>query len=364
MQSTGTQRIGLRIAGVAWIAVGLVVSAGCGSKSKPAAAEADEPASKAVEKTSADSGSTKTASSKTSKKPAGPSIDGIPLDVVWFDEPLAVVADRTPLGMPATESGKTAAPPATATAESFPKPEATPTPAAGAGGSYADLITPEAIVKETKDIKNRLTDGLSTVGKYNGNYKDNISVDGAVLAALAQVAVSLPDGVSWKAHAPFVRDYAGEVSASAKGLGAGPYDATKKAFDKLDSVLSNNKPDGEAPPSKVPFSEVAGRMPVMKRMQKAFDKMKSNVTAEAIFKKEAEMIAHESAVLAVLAQVVGEKEYNSADEDEYQQFIKEMVVVSKALGNSVKNESYSEFSDSLGKLQKVCNDCHQAYRFE
>lgn len=357
------------------IAISLTVSAwGCGG-GKPAAEKEAEPAGvtksdPAPAKKSNDAAESKSepdsepaaAQSAKDKPSKGPSIDGIPLDVVWYDDPLAVASDATPVG-----GGSAPAVAMTPTKPAPAQPAATPTepaPAAGGGSDWKDLITGELIGAETKKIKNRLTDSLSSVGKYNGNYKDGIQVDGVVLAALAQVLHEHPDSLSWKADAPTVRDLAADLAKKAKGLGQASFDPSKETFVKLEGVLTGNKPPGleEAPP-KLPFGEFASRMGLMKRMQKSFDYMKSNIQNDAAFKKEAETIQHEAAMLATLTKVTGAKEYPGGDEEEYQQFIKDLVQASKDVVEASKAEEFPKFQDGMTRVQKLCDACHQAYRF-
>ena len=361
------------------IAVVLSVSAwGCGGGKPPAEKESsDKPtetagATKSEAAPAAKSDDTAASSGESDSEPAaaqgakaktkGPSIDGIPLDVVWYDDPLAVASDATPVG-----GGSAPAVAAAPTKPAPSQPAATPAeaaPAASGGSDWKDLITGELIGEETKKIKNRLTDSLSSVGKYNGNYKDGIQVDGVVLAALAQVLHEHPDSLSWKGDAPTVRDLSAELAKKAKGLGQASYDPSKEVFIKLEGVLSGNKPPGleEAPP-KLPFGEFANRMGLMKRMQKSFDYMKSNIQNEAAFKKEAETIQHEAAMLATLTKVTGAKEYPGGDEDEYQQFIKDLVQASKDVVEASKADEYPKFQDGMTRVQKLCDACHQAYRF-
>jgi cytochrome c556 len=332
---------------------------------KPAASTEVAEADKSAQDEASDSADGNKPSPKK-KAPKGPEIDGIPLDVVWYDDPLGVAADSTAVGGPPAVAA-TSKPSMGGGAASAPAPtpdEPAPAAQASATGGWQDLISGELIAAETKKIKNRLTDSLSTVGKYNGNYKEVIQVDAAVLSALAQVLQQHPDSLTWKADAPSVRDLAAELGKKAKGLGQASYDPSKEVFDKLDGVLGGNKPPGlEESPPQLPFGEFASRMGLMKRMQKSFDFMKSNIQNEATFKKEAETIQHESALLATLTKVTGAKEYPGGDEEEYQQFIKDLVAASQAVNAASKGESFSGFQDSISQVQKLCDNCHQAYRF-
>lgn len=340
--------------------LGLSFFVGC-SRTPPApveTAEHEAAPAKAHGKSGSDSADS---AGQRSANPKRPMIGDIPVDV-WLDNPIA-------------ESKKTgsAAPPATAktpdtvaAAKPAPMPEAAPaeTAAAPAGGGddWASILSAEDIQNEIKKIKNELTDSLSAIGKYNAHYKE-IAMEGSVLAALASIAIVHPEKVSWKEHAPHVRDIATEMAKKSKGLGQKPFDDTKKEFVKLEGLLSGNPPPdlGEAVPD-IPFSEVASRRGIMQRIQINFDYLKANFQTEAKLEKGQEDAAHMAAITAAITKVIGTEGYDSADEDEYKAFVKNMVDANLALVKSAKDKDFATFSDTNGKMGKFCTECHTAYQ--
>lgn len=336
---------------------------GCGGKSKNTEAEAGVEDGGSEQEPSTP---TKSPSSKKGKEKVV-YIGDIPKDV-WFEDPLTIASNNTPIGggspKPAAATPTVAAntAPANDTPAKAAIADAAPPAAGGGKDDWKSIIPGEILVDETKKIKNRLTDGLSSVTRYNGNYKE-LQVDGAVLAALAGIEGTHPDPVSWKADAKFVRDLGSDIAAKSKGLGQGSYDPTKQAFEKLDGVLSGNKPGdlGDAAAT-VPFSEVARRQLLMKRMERAFNAMKSNINNEEIFKKQGDVVTHEATMLAVLAKVVATDGYEAADEPDYQNFIKEIVTSNLAVVAAAKNGDYKAYNDGLTRCNKACIDCHASYK--
>ncbi len=240
----------------------LIGAGGCGGgkTAKPEAEVASEGKAKSA-KTDAepseaeeDVADAKPAKSKSAAKKA--EIDGIPLDVVWFDDPLAVAADSTAVGG-AAPAVAAAAPPKPATGgamsggSSAPPPPPAAAPAASGSGEWGELVTLETVVNETKKIKNRLTDSLVNVGKYNGNYKDGIQMDGAVLATLAHIVPKLEGSLTWKGDAPVVRDLAADVAKKANGLGQASFDPRDRHSTSSKACSAATSPRGwkTLPPS-------------------------------------------------------------------------------------------------------------------
>jgi hypothetical protein len=292
-------------------------------------------------------------------------IGDIPLDV-WFDDPLAVAATKgnvTPTNaVPATVA--TVETPAPAANGAKPATSEAPASAAAGGDDWTALMAPEVFTDEVKQIRLRLNQSLSGVGLYNGNYKNVIVPDGAELAMLSGIVTRTKvDGISWKENAHLVREFASQVATNAKGLGQGPFDATKQAFENLDGVLSGNKPANipEDIAPTVPFHEASSAKQLMKRLERTENSIKA-VTNESLLKKGAEEVVREASVLAVIAKVVSTEGYNASDEEDYQKFAKDIIKAAQDMTAAAKDGNYSAFEDAKNRMTKSCSDCHLGYR--
>ncbi len=309
------------------------------------------------------------AAEKSTKKSGGPNVtqdasgkkflDGIPYDV-WLDDPLAVVANTAAVPTPA-DSGNS--PAVTKTAPPSTTPETKPdSPVAAGSGDWAEFIATEQLLEETKKIRNHLKGLLQTQAAYNENF-EVVKMDGAVMAAFAGIVTEVSDSVNWKANAPYIRDYGWDLVDSAKGLGKPNYDKTNAAYENLQSVFSGSIPAGAAEPSaKRPYSEVAPRFYVMRRMKLAYNALKLNINTEEKLKSAQEEALHEAMVLAALTKVVALKDYNSADEPDYQQFMQEILQQCQVAVTAAKDQQFDKFSAALNVIDKACLNCHSAYK--
>lgn len=284
--------------------------------------------------------------------------DEIPLNA-FFDNPLEVAANSAVVGgAAATPKESPAAGPA---ATEKPMAE-TEKPAAGGGAmAWNDFLPMESLLSEVKKVQNRLKASLQNAGTYNGNYKD-IAADGAVIAAVAEIASEHSEDVKWKANAPLIREYGYEMSQAASGLGKDNFEKTKAAFEKIESVLSGSVPPGApAAAPKRPFSEVADRGGLMKRIEKARNYMRDNINVEAKLKSEADSVLHEAMIIATLGKVVSFEDYSSADEADYHGFAEALIDGAKEAATGVKDQSFKKFTDSMNKVNKSCDQCHANY---
>lgn len=325
---------------------------GCGGGGTPAKVQQAEttPATKAAPKSERPQGDEHADKSTTRRKESS----GIPYDA-FFDDPLEVAQNAA------------AAPGAAVAANEGGKPEEKPMaaapPAAAAGGALAwsEFITVDSVQDEIKKIRNRLTASLAQVGTYNGNYKE-IAVDGAVIAALAGIVIEHGGDVPWKAKAPYIRNFGFELSQAATGLGKDNYEKSKTAFDKLTASFNGEAPaDAGAVAAKRPFSEVADRGGLMKRIEKAKNWMRDNINNDAKLKGEADAILHEAVMISTLGKVVSLEGYTNTDEQDYQQFVNALIGGAQEAQSAVKDQSLKKFTDSMNKVSKSCDQCHANY---
>lgn len=288
-----------------------------------------------------------------------PMIGDIPLDV-WLENPIGE-SKKTGTAAPANTAEK----PAETVAAKTPMPAAAPAeaPKPASTGDWASVISLDDLQEETKKIRLELQDYLSAIGKYNAHYKDDIVAEGSVLSALAGIALVHPEKVSWKDHAAHVRDIAADMAKKSKGLGQKPFDETKKEFEKIDGLLSGNPPPdiGEAT-AETPLSEVVSRRGIMKRLQVSSDYLRANFQTEAALGKSGDDAAHTAAVVAALTKVIGAEGFGSADEDDYQGFVKALLDANMTMAKAARDKDFAAFSEANGKVVKICSECHNAYQ--
>jgi hypothetical protein len=374
------------------IALLALLAAGCGRSSK--APEARSHADRADRSTAAAPKKKRPSAKHSGKKPAKDPgtaeshVAAIPRKEwsnVFFSAPLAILAEKgseapptgdapgaaNSAGASSTDASSTDASPADASSAAAPAATTPPAqaanetpaePASGDAENWAVLLSGEDLGNEAKAIRASLTDKLRSVGKYSGHYKE-LRVDAATLAVLAAIAAEHPDPPSWRAHAKYIRDISAQIVRSAVANGDKFYKPTRIAFEKLDALLSGSKPpDVEEAAEKVPFSEIASRIPLMKRLERAFNYLKLSVNTEAIFKKESAKVAHEAAIIAALSRVIATPGYDDADLDEYRAFAQALQQSGLGVAEAAQNDDFTAYTAALDRASKACTNCHTEFK--
>lgn len=362
------QTSGCATIAAAIVALGLV---GCGGGSTPA--EAPQPAQNQSAAPAAPAASQPAASQQIASQPpqaVDPArketkwIGKIPYDV-FYDDPLSVAADATQLS-PVTTTGGGApempAPPSAAPAPTTPAPASSGSQTASSGAIDWEVIVPAALLNEQfKVMRTRLTKNLQTVGSFNRGVTE-ISIDGSILAALARVVEEHPGDISWKEKAPYVRDLAYEVYSNADGSGRTPFDKTKLPFEQIITILNGGPPPEMEADPKVSFADVSYLGEMMQRIEATFNAVKANINTEARMKEDPEDVRRNLHLLATLGTIMGTDGYDSAEEEQYQAFVKTFVDGALEASKNVQAENFDGFQAALNQIQTSCGECHQRYR--
>lgn len=217
---------------------------------------------------------------------------------------------------------------------------------------------------EVKRIRNELAAQLQSVAKYNSHYQE-IAVAGTTLAAVAEIVAEQAGSLSWKENAPLVRDLGLKIHDAASAPGGSAFQATKTPYEQLVDALDGNVPAGvaAAQPQR-DFAEVAGRGPLMKRMDRAFQWLKKSGPAPQVLRKESANAIHESSLLAALGRVIAVGHYDSADDAKYKSHATELTQAASAVAAAARADDAAAFGDAVGRVQKRCDACHADFRFQ
>jgi hypothetical protein len=279
-------------------------------------------------------------------------IGKIPYDV-FYDDPLKIANDKRPVGVAANSSH-------TSQPNESPATGVGTTP--GKGTDWKSVVSMEILEAEVKRIRNSLTGSLRGVGQYNAGYK-GIQIDGGTLAAVAGIIIEHPDSISWKEDAKYMRDLGTRIEESSQKLGKKSFDATVISYENFSSLLNRSKPaDLADAEDHIPFSDRADRSTLMRRIDKAYQKMKSNVTTESALEKQKEMVLHESAILAALTKVIMTESYDLFDDEEYRNLAEAMYQACKTMETAVGKKDFTSFDKGLSTLNNSCTQCHTSFR--
>ncbi len=288
-------------------------------------------------------------------------IDGIPYDV-WFDNPLGIAGNNqavAPVSLPG----------ATVAGSANPAPEKMK--AADGGGSAAETtggvdwkkIIPMPILEsQVKDIRNRLTKNMQSVGTYNTSYLE-LSTFTSTLAALAGIATEHPEDVGWKKNAKYIRDLSASFSEEPLMRGAKSYRKIQIPYEQIIDILNGSAPAGlPDSPEKKPLSDVASMGDLMKRADIAYNWLKSNVGNANALKSEKEKAIQEAHILAAISKIITTEGYGYFDDEGFLNYANPMAEACLKMVEAANSDNYTQFDEGLSRIYKSCTECHSEYK--
>lgn len=298
--------------------------------------------------------------------------DNFPLDV-YFEDPFAQLdEDARPEPAPGSRTrgadrvdGQIERPVSQGSAQA--RGRSFPTDAAAGPLEWSEIIPVESVVEEVKRARQQLNARMETIGDYNRAYRE-VRIEATALAVMTGIAVDHAGPISWKPRALHIRDLASKVASSARGLGPRSYTPARNAYDKVRSLLDDRDANLDGldpdPLREMPWANVADRSQVMRRMKRAQeDGIQRMATDAATFRKNAEEIAHEAAVLAALAEVICGS-YDDAEDEGYLRMARSLRDQSIELARAARGGQFEAVAELVAANTKRCNECHKQFRFD
>jgi hypothetical protein len=293
-------------------------------------------------------------------KPETKWIGTIPYDV-FYDQPLVVASDATPIG------GGPASVSPTPGDVVMDKPAVGPTTpaeapaAAGSKTDWAKVMSLELAQEAVKVARTEVNASLQGVPKYNMGL-ESIRMNSALIGMLAVIVAEHPEAANWKDKAKFIRDLCYKIQGTATEKGSEKFKETQALFEQITGILDGGKPPEMESADSVPYSESADRADMMKIIDLSMNDLKSNIGDSKRMKERAPEVTRQLAILQAMGVMMSDLSYDQADNPEYQGFTKNFVDGAAAGVEAVKSDKFEDFQGALSKMNTSCSECHPKFR--
>ena len=238
--------------------------------------------------------------------------------------------------------------------------------AAGAdegGFAWSKLASGETLVDEIKDRAGGLAEGIATPASFKGGGYRDCRTELTTIATMFGVIAAYDGDVRWKGEAAAARDLFARAGFNCKAGSDQTYNEAKARADDMASMIQGSRLDRPADgESDVAWSDVAGRSPLMVRLERAEKALSTATSSASEFRSGAEVVLHEAEIVAVLTQVLQEPELDDYDDETYRQYAAAMGEAAQAIRGAVLEGRYDEATAAVGRLKQSCDTCHGDYR--
>ncbi len=244
-------------------------------------------------------------------------------------------------------------------------PAAENAPAVNDSGTFAwsNLISSDTIEAEVKLLQKEISDTVQTPAQFKGGgYKEGRR-QFTELAMLLAIIAEYDGDVRWKQSASGLRDLVGRAGMNCKVGTDASFNEAKLRKEDMEKLVRGEQPQVERGEGKTKWEKVAGRPPLMQRLEKAQQQGVAVWTADqGEFKKNAEKLEREAEILAAIAEVIQREGFEFSDDETYVGYAKQMRDAAKTVAEAAKNKNYDQARKASGDISKACSSCHEGYR--
>jgi len=291
---------------------------------------------------------------RRSQPPAGPW--GKAVEASFLDDAFAaLVGPRPNFSDPGGGSG--------------PRPGPDPGPGPGPGPSpggfrWSSLVSEGTLADEIKDMKEVLAGACATPSAFKGGGYDKARRGFSALALAFGVVAAYDEKIRWQKDAATARDLFARAGFNCKVGTDQSFAEAKARLEDLDRLLQGSSPTGQPEPAEGDFawSAVAGRPALMGRLEDAQAALRPAAASAGEFKKNADTALHAAEVVAVIGEVIQQRDFEFHDDDTYRGYAAEMRDAAAALRKACQEKDYDAARAAASRIEKSCTTCHGEYR--
>jgi len=236
-------------------------------------------------------------------------------------------------------------------------------PAAGGGFAWSALVSEDTLTDEVKDMKERVTTAAASPTVFKGGGYEDARDALSSLAVCFGVIAEYDGDIRWQRHAETARDLFARAGFNCK-VGTDQSMAEAKArLEDLGKLLDGSPPQGRPDRSEdFLWSQVAGRSPLMRRLEQAEATVLEATAAKADFDRQRDELRHAAEIIAVIGEVIQRPDFEDHDDEAYRNYAAAMRDAAAGIPAAVERRDYSSARDAVVRIRKSCTDCHGDYR--
>jgi hypothetical protein len=290
------------------------------------------------------------------KRARPPQFDATVTETIFFKDAFAeaLIGERpADLGAGTAAGGGTGA------------PMGTPGGSSGPPATYAwsKIISADTLQDEIKTIKVNVDKIVTTPTDYAGGGYKKGRREFSMLALLFGIIAQYDGEVRWQKEALIARDLFGRAGQNSKVGTQQAYDEAKLRKQDLEDLVGGNGMQGQAGDPKPDWARIAGRSPLMQRIEMAHQGNIMPWTAsDTEFKANKAKLLHEAELVAAVAEAIKQPGYEFADDSGYVKYCDRLRDAALEIVSGVKLDNFDMVRKGVGDISKVCSECHSDYR--
>ncbi len=235
----------------------------------------------------------------------------------------------------------------------------------GGGTSYewSNLITAETIENEIKRTAQLVSPLVQSASTFKGGAYRDARNHFSTLAIMFGTAAQFDKPVRWKDSAVGLSQLFARAGFNCKVGTDQSFREAQLRDQDLAELIRGGRPTAPATDPDAGWGKLSDRSPLMVRMETALDKhLKPNMSDSRSFERNAEELAHEAQMLALLGELITREGMEDAGDDTYDGYAHQLRDAAIEFNKSIELESYDAARKALSDMGQSCVACHGDYR--
>lgn len=233
----------------------------------------------------------------------------------------------------------------------------------GDGFRWSTLVSEDTLTDEIKELKDVAATACATPSAFKGGgYSEARSAFSSIAVAFGVIAAYDGD-VRWQKDAATARDLFARAGFNCKVGTDQSFAEAKARLEDLDRMLQGSAPEGRPErDEEFLWSQVAGRPPLMMRLEEALAVLRPATASAGEFKQQADVAIHAAEVIAVIGEVIQRRDFEYHDDETYVGYSTEMRDAAVELRRACREGEYDAARAAASRIEKSCSTCHGDYR--
>jgi hypothetical protein len=244
-------------------------------------------------------------------------------------------------------------------------PVGVPEPSPERGFIWSRLISADVLADEIKDNKDAILEVTANASRFKGGGYEEARNAFSMIAVSFAVIADFDAEARWQREAADLRDLFARAGFNCKGGTDASFNESRARGEDLESLVRGDRVETRTEPQKGRdffWSGVAGRPPLMKRLEAAHGVLAAGTASAAEFRQLADRLIHESEIVAMIGEVIQKEDYDSWDDPAYREFAASMRDAAIAARDAAADKDGQAAAVAVGRIKRACEACHQDYR--
>jgi len=253
-----------------------------------------------------------------------------------------------------------------------PQPVATTTPSKLPPGAavvkagqhrWSQVVSAAVLEDEVKRLAAEVAADTRTASEFKSTGQKRLRPTFSTLAVVFGVIGQFDGPVRWQAEAPGLRDECARAARNLKAASEATLREAKSRGEELAALVRGERVEVPAAEIEAPWAELVDRRALMSRLETAErDRLRPALANRATFAQQRGEVAHEAALLRLLAGVIRAEGFEYADDEAFREHADDFAARCRQLLAATEADDFEKARAALTELSKSCDRCHGDFR--